>query len=123
MKKKRYSDISFLPAFLVPSTVIKFLFYWRPVDRLERSTLTVSYKRNYHKKSANPFIFSFEPHTFFKTFFFNSTQCCTVAGLFFKEKSDSIYPLFLFFFLRSFINNFTVWDICCMFGFFFWVFF
>lgn len=44
-EKKRYSDISFLPAFLVPSTVIKFLSRWRPVDRPERSVLTVSYKK------------------------------------------------------------------------------
>lgn len=70
MKKKRYSDISFLPAFLVPSTVIKFLFYWRPVDRLERSTLTVSYKRNYHKKKVPTPSSLVLNHTLFLKLFF-----------------------------------------------------
>lgn len=61
MNEKRYSDISFLPAFLVPSTVIKLLsagVQWTS----ERPILTVSYKRKYHQKSANRFILLFDPH-------------------------------------------------------------
>lgn len=120
--KKRYSDISFLPAFLVPSTVIKLLFHWRPVDRLERSILTVSYKRNYHHKKCQPFHFSFLPtHLFFFCFCFNYTQCCTVAGLFFKGTPDSVYHLKKK--IIKFDSYFVVWDIGMMFVFLFFVFF
>lgn len=60
-EKKWYSDISFLPAFLVPSTVITLLFQWGPMDHLERPILTWSYTRNYHnQKSARRFIFLFD---------------------------------------------------------------
>lgn len=93
MNEKRYSDISFLPAFLVPSTVTKFLFGQCPVDRLPKSVLTVSNeekkKRSSHQKKVPtplPFISN---HTLFV---FIYTQCCTVAGLLYKEKSDLIYP-------------------------------
>lgn len=69
MKKKRYSDISFLPAFLVPSTVMKFLCRWRPVDCPPRSVLTVSYKGVTIRKSANPFIFRCDHTHIFIIFF------------------------------------------------------
>lgn len=90
MKKKRYSDISFLPAFLVPSTVMKFLFGRRPVDRLPRSVLTVSHeekktknKESPSKESANPFIFHFKPHTptHFVFYLHSMLHCVLVSSI------------------------------------------
>lgn len=101
MTTKKKSDISFLPAFLVPSTVIKFLL------RLASSGAPAEVQELPWKKSANPFIFSLN-HTQFSYHYF---WCCTVAGLFFKKKSELLYLHLKK--EKSFINYFAVWD-CCM---------
>lgn len=111
MKKKRYSDISFLPAFLVPSTVIKFLSRWRPVERPQRSNFDC--QRFTIIKSAKLFTFSFFFWSAPLVFFFFLHQRCTVVALFPKGNFD-----FMRLHLKGekkkqgFYCIITVWDNC-----------
>lgn len=83
MKKKRYSDISFLPAFLVPSTVIKFLSRWRPAERLQRFQLDCQRFTIIKKVPSSSRFFS-GPHPPSLSLH----QRCTVVALFLKGNSD-----------------------------------